>query len=142
MRLTKVFVDTSAWVALFFPKDRYHQQAKQVWEDLRKERAGIFTSNYIVDEAITYVRKVGGYHLSLELGNMLFASKVLQRVMIGAEEEGRAWALYQKYSDQELSFTDCTSFAVMEKEGIDTAFSFDRDFLKVGLSTVPIGREG
>lgn len=49
-----------------------------------------------------------------------------------------AWDRYRKYSDQSFSFTDVTSFVVMEGLGITKvftfkAFSFDSDFARVNL---------
>lgn len=39
----------------------------------------------------------------------------------------------KKYEDKELSFTDCTSFAIMEKLKLHKAFTFDEHFKKVGF---------
>lgn len=35
------------------------------------------------------------------------------------------------------SFTDCTSFAVMDRARIDRAFTFDRPFRQYGFVTLP-----
>jgi predicted nucleic acid-binding protein len=35
----------------------------------------------------------------------------------------------QAFPDQTLSFTDCTSFALMERIGVHEAFAFDSHFL-------------
>ena len=40
-----------------------------------------------------------------------------------------AWRIAQAFPDQDFSFTDCTSFALMERRGIDEAFTFDAHFL-------------
>ena len=40
-------------------------------------------------------------------------------------------SIFCRYKDKELSFTDCTSFAIMEKFGIKNAFAFDEDFDKM-----------
>jgi predicted nucleic acid-binding protein len=36
-----------------------------------------------------------------------------------------------------ISFTDATSFAVMETHGLEDAFTFDRDFARVGFTVHP-----
>ena len=42
-----------------------------------------------------------------------------------------------KYQDQDFSYTDAVSFAVMRRDGIDRAFSFDRHFVTAGFTIVP-----
>lgn len=40
---------------------------------------------------------------------------------------------YSQYSDKDWSLTDCLSFAVMKKEGIDIAYSSDHHFEQAGF---------
>jgi predicted nucleic acid-binding protein len=42
-----------------------------------------------------------------------------------------------QFSDKRLSLTDCASFELMHRLGIDTAFTFDRDFRDCGFRMVP-----
>jgi predicted nucleic acid-binding protein len=48
-----------------------------------------------------------------------------------------ALARMERYGDKRLSLTDCASFELMERLGIDAAFTFDRDFRDCGYRTVP-----
>jgi predicted nucleic acid-binding protein len=43
----------------------------------------------------------------------------------------------RKYADQRLSFTDCTTIALLEQLEIGQIFAFDEDFQKVGYHVVP-----
>jgi hypothetical protein len=49
----------------------------------------------------------------------------------------QAWNLYERYSDQVLSFCDCTSFALCRSGGVDFVFGFDSDFQIAGFETRP-----
>ncbi|MBI4822940.1 MAG: hypothetical protein HY805_01755 [Nitrospirae bacterium] len=53
-----------------------------------------------------------------------------------AKEAGQ-WKLLEKYSDKDFSFTDCTSFALMERLKIKTAFTFDAHFTQYGFNQIP-----
>lgn len=133
----RIFVDTGAWVAISVEDDERHCRAKAEWERLIAHRAQLVTSNYIIDEAITTVRGFAGHAKAAELGERLFRSRLIRRLRIDEGLEQRAWALFKKYADQVFSFTDCTSFAVMEAERIEKAFAFDKDFVIAGFQILP-----
>jgi len=48
-----------------------------------------------------------------------------------------AWSLFLDHPDKHWSFTDCTSFVLMEKLGIRGALTFDRNFREAGFATFP-----
>lgn len=48
-----------------------------------------------------------------------------------------ALVIFEKYNDKQLSFTDCTSFALMKSMGINDVFTFDEDFRKMGFNIMP-----
>ena len=48
-------------------------------------------------------------------------------------DEKKAKEIIQRYTDKEFSYTDATSFAVMERLGITAAFVFDTHFKQYGL---------
>jgi uncharacterized protein len=64
-------------------------------------------------------------------------SKVIEKIEIQKEIFGLAWELFQTYEDKKLSFTDCTSFALMKKKGIEKVFSFDEDFARLEFILIP-----
>jgi len=138
---TLVFVDTSALVAKFLEGDEYHVRAVQEMRRLLREGRQFVSTDYIFDEVVTRVRGRADHESALKVGESILSSDVLDLVEIDAGLRKEAWKLFRKYRDQKLSFTDCTSFAVMGKYGIRQAFTFDADFTKVGYEVVPQRRE-
>jgi predicted nucleic acid-binding protein len=45
--------------------------------------------------------------------------------------------LLRRYREQDFSFTEAVSFAVMGQRGISEAFAFDRHFLTAGFILLP-----
>ncbi|MHB8577630.1 MAG: type II toxin-antitoxin system VapC family toxin, partial [Dehalococcoidia bacterium] len=52
-------------------------------------------------------------------------------------DEQRARDIIAQYSDKKFSYTDATSFAVMERLQIDMAFPLDRNFAQFGFIVLP-----
>ena len=63
--------------------------------------------------------------MAISFGQKLWNQEVSALLRITEEEEERAWRVFQQYADKGFSFTDCTSFALMERLDINTVFAFD-----------------
>jgi predicted nucleic acid-binding protein len=44
--------------------------------------------------------------------------------------------MFRQYEDKGFSFTDCTSFALMERLDINTVFAFDDHFVQYGTFVI------
>ncbi len=53
------------------------------------------------------------------------------------EVEASADEVFRRYAPSRISYTDCTTKVLMDQEGIDTAFTFDRDFEDLGFRRIP-----
>src|SRR5947209_6499743 len=51
--------------------------------------------------------------------------------------EGEADTAFRRHASSRVSYTDCTTQILMQREGIDTAFSFDRDLETLGFQRIP-----
>jgi predicted nucleic acid-binding protein len=56
---------------------------------------------------------------------------------ITATDESQAREIIYRYVDKHFSLTDALSFVVMERVGVSAAFTFDHDFARYGLESVP-----
>ncbi len=120
-----IFVDTSAWYALFDKNDSDHASAVKFKESLTHS---LVTTNYVADEIITLVKNRLNHMIAVEIGGKLWNESISTLIRVTVQDEKRAWEIFVKHRDKGFSFTDCTSFAVMERLGITEAFAFDEHF--------------
>jgi predicted nucleic acid-binding protein len=135
--VTKVFVDTSAFIALRNSAEREHANARSTLALLLAERAQLFTSNLVFAETYTALLVRVGRAEAIEWGRRFRAGSALELVRVDESIEDDAWALLESHRDQERSYVDATSFALMTREGTNVAFALDRHFEQRGLLSLP-----
>lgn len=132
-----IFVDTGAFLARFIERDQFHKRAVAAWRRIEKRRDRCFTSNFVLDETFTLLGRRTTYPFAAERARALLSSRLLVVLRPTYEDELAAVDLFEKLADQEVSFTDCVSFALMRQAGIRRAFSFDRHFDLLGFQRTP-----
>lgn len=132
--MKRVFVDTGAWYALADNRDPDHADAVSF---LKQNTLPLATTNFVLDETVTLLRVRLGWKAACDFGEKIWKSNLLSLIRVKEEDEQNAWEIFVKYKDQDFSYTDCTSFAVMNRFGIDTAFVFDRHFQAMKFNVVP-----
>jgi len=125
-----IFVDTSAFIALRVSDDACHKKAISFLKTIKKERLRLHTTNFILDEVYTYFCKT--HAVAVEMAELIRNNPLITLHKVDAEEEERAWKILKDFSDKQFSYTDATSFVVMESLDIDTAFTFDEHFKQYG----------
>jgi hypothetical protein len=136
------FVDTSAFYALADESDRNHRQAKAAYGKLTRER--LVTTDHVLVECWFLMGSHLGRDAAIRFWEAL-RSGIVSLVEVTRPDLDRAHAIIEQFPDQTLSLVDATSFAVMEREGIERAFVFDAHFPvhrfgrnnERGFSTVP-----
>lgn len=128
-----IFVDTGAWFALVVPTDPDHTAAV-AWFDVN--RAPILTSDYVVDETLTLLRARGEHQRAVAMGRRFFAGQIARVHHLSEGDVIEAWRIFERFSDKDWSFTDCTSKLLIEQLGIAYAFVFDGHFRQFGTVTV------
>ena len=135
--MTRVFVDTSAFVALRNRAEREHEAARAGLSRLVSERAQLFTSNFVFAETYTALLVRVGRAEAIEWGRHFRAGAAIELLRVDEPMEEDAWALLEFHTDKRWSYVDATSFALMEREGVQTAFAFDHHFRQRGLAVLP-----
>lgn len=126
--MKKLFIDTVAWIALNNTKELHHKSAAIANREFLDSGYFYVTSDYVLDETYTLLRSDVGHKRAVEFGNEmrdLHKKGKINIVHTSQVELEKAWEIFEKYSDKDFSFTDCTSFIVMELLKINEAFSFD-----------------
>ena len=135
--MNKIFVDTGAWFALNNKNDVNYERVLRFFQERRGD-VFFVTSDYVIDEAITLTRARINHYAASQLARELISEKAAKVIYVAPEYLPRALEIFTEYSDQDFSFTDCTSFAIMESLKIFEALAFDSHFTfeKFGLKQV------
>jgi predicted nucleic acid-binding protein len=128
-----IFIDTGAFIARYVGTDQHHVQAQRVWRQIEETRPVCVTSNLVLSETLTYLGRRVNYNFAAQKGKILYTSHWLGILRPTEEEDRTALRHFEKYADQEVSFADCVSFALMHKRKVRQVFSFDRHFSLAGF---------
>lgn len=133
-----IFVDSSAWLAIADVRDGNHRAGFAFLTDLVRGKAGrLLTSDYVLDETLTLMRKRSGLETVREFLTRLRLSPSVQQIWVTRGQYEAALELFLGQRKRSWSFTDCTSFAVMREIGVRDAFTFDADFREAGFVPRP-----
>jgi predicted nucleic acid-binding protein len=127
------FVDTSAWYPLVVARHPDHTRFASALRALIRNHRRLVTTNLVVSEthalllrrvghaaALTFIQTVG------ETPNVVVRSS--RELEMAAERDWLA-----RYDDQDFSFADAVSFAVMTERGIREALTLDHHFVVAGF---------
>jgi uncharacterized protein len=118
-----MFVDSSAWYAAADRSDRSNRKAKHVLSS----GEALVTSDHVLVESWFLI----GHRLGRDRADRFWEAlrggvARLETVPLGDLEA--AWAIGREWTDQSFSIVDRSSFALMQRLGIERACSFDADF--------------
>jgi predicted nucleic acid-binding protein len=126
----EVFIDTSAFIAMKVEDDINHKKAQQFLGVIKEKRLRLHTTNFILDEVYTYFCK--SHAVAIEMAELIMNNPLILLHRVAVEDENRAIEVLKAFKDKDFSYTDATSFTVMERLGIKTAFVFDDHFMQYG----------
>jgi predicted nucleic acid-binding protein len=136
-----VYVDTGAWVAYFDRSDRFHPLVTPYLQaTLRQAVDRLVTSDYVLDETVSYLRYHVSHATALTAFQALSALAQAQRLTmleVNRDTRKRAGQIFEQFHEHTFSFTDCTSFALCEVHHIQYAVRVDKDFVIFGLIILP-----
>jgi predicted nucleic acid-binding protein len=139
VELRRIFVDTSAWLALANRKDQVHAAAVAFHQTLANARR--FTTWGIIAETYTWLRFHIGYQAAarwLHETAALEGRGLLQIIYPEPAMEPSVHRNLARFPDQDLSYVDAFSLAAVESRGrVDAIFAFDHHLMLSGLPVLP-----
>jgi predicted nucleic acid-binding protein len=132
-----LYIDTGAFISRHLAKDQYHRPSVAFWNVIANKGESCVTSNFVLDETFTLLGRRGGYAFAAQRARNIYASETIKIIRPGREDELRAIDFFEKYADQNLSFTDCISLVLMQARNIKRVFTFDHHFQFLGYKTFP-----
>lgn len=134
--LEDVFVDSSAWIALADKDDSHHREAVAAYPSILGNFKILVTSNLVIAETYVVLLNEMGHKEAMEFLELIKASPRILKTYSNESVEADAERVLSRYSDQDFSFTDAVSFAIMKQQKIKKAFSFDKRFIIAGFGNL------
>jgi len=134
--MTRIFADTSYWLALLNPEDELHPSA--VILARKFSSAKIVTSEMVFVEVLNSFSKRGPY-LRKAAAQAVEALRRNRSVIVWPQTSEQFEAglnLYDQASDKAWSITDCASFQIMQAERISVALTHDYHFAQAGYDVL------
>ena len=128
-----VFADTSFYVAMVSPRDRFHQSA---CDFIREYRGRIVTTEQVLTESGNWFARCGDRDVFLDLVEAIRADA--RSTVVWSERPGfeAGLRLYAARPDKKWSLTDCISFVVMQEHALAEALTTDHHFEQAGYKAL------
>jgi predicted nucleic acid-binding protein len=132
-----VFVDTAGWMACADEADPDHERACAA-RDAALEQGGVLvTTDYVLDETLTLIRKRVGLDAAEAWWEQVEGSSRIRWEWIGVTRAEKARQVFFRHRDKDYSFTDCTSYVVMQELRLREALTTDDHFRQMGFAVLP-----
>lgn len=131
--MSRVFVDTSALVALIDEDDALHRKAVKRLDLIKNQRRRMVISDSVFGESVTTALGRAGHRTAVAAGEFILGSAIVDFIWLDEPLKRKAWEYFKRHDDKRFSFTDCTSFVLMTELNIKHYFAFDDDFKRAGF---------
>ena len=131
-------LDSSALVALLDPRETRHSDVQQQLSALLSSADALFVSSFVIAETyrrLLYKRNVSkdvplGFICDVFSGSFNVVRPI-------EDDETEAVGILKRFRDQQLSFTDAVSMAIMKRLGLLKVLTLDWHFTLMGFETIP-----
>ena len=89
--MTRLFVDTGAFVAKEIAGDQYHARALSAWKEIEEGSFRLVSSDHILDESATLIARRSNYAWAAEWGNDVLEAGIEWLQADATEWRQRSW---------------------------------------------------
>lgn len=133
----ELFVDSSAWYPMLVRRLPQHAAVAEALRSTVRQGTRLVTTNLVVAETHALLLKRASRDAALAFVRGV-AAPPNTVVRSSVELEYAAVTNWlERYGDQDFSFADAVSFAVMAERGIAEALTLDRHFAAAGFRVLP-----
>ena len=117
--------------------DPMHHASRGSRDAWLRSGGNFVSTDYVIDETLTLIRMRLGLGAAARWWEQIDASSRLRWEWItpARAEKARRW--FFDWNDNAFSFTDCTSFVVMEELRLRRVLTTDRNFVRAGFEVLP-----
>ena len=108
-------IDTAGFLALWDSTDTHHPKAVKLLSRLSAQGRRVITSDYVIDETATLLLVRHSHQASSDFLKTIENSEAIALEWIGPDRFQSTSRFFRKHSDKKWSFTDCTSFCLMQE---------------------------
>ena len=135
--MKRLFVDTAGWVAAADADDPAQASAVRSRDEWLASGGLLVTTDYVIDETLTTIRMRMGLAASKRWWKQVDGTSRLRIEVVDPERCEKARVIFFGYQDKDFSFTDCTSFVVMDELRVRQVLTLDHHFAQMGYEVLP-----
>ena len=129
-----VLIDTSAFYALAWDEDIFHDRARDEYDRMIDREQELWTTSYALVETIALIQNRLGFNALSDFMSRI--GGIVNVFWVHSEIHKQAWELLLANQGAGLSFVDCT-LALASRILNAPVFTFDGDFANQGLLVIP-----
>lgn len=138
MGTPRILIDTGAIFAFVTRTDSHHEAAKRFVREWLDQEGTFVLPDIVFAETMTLLKARVGSEVAVRIGRELRQNSAYAWLPVGDEGERDIWAVFQRFTDKEWSYTDCALLSLARREKISAVFAFDRHFLQMpGIERLP-----
>ncbi|OGK10304.1 hypothetical protein A2767_02945 [Candidatus Roizmanbacteria bacterium RIFCSPHIGHO2_01_FULL_35_10] len=134
----RVFIDTSAYFALFSKDDSNNDRVTKKLQFYKEIESKLFTSEFVLDELFTLLLKRYAKYIVKQAMEYFYEAETLGQIKIINIDRHlfrKTYDFFLKFSEHKISFTDAVSYVLCKDFKMDEIFTLDSDFKKLRLKT-------
>lgn len=132
-----LFVDTAGWMACADASDPSHESACKARDAALEAGTLLIATDYVMDETLTLIRMRLCLPAAKAWWEQVEGSSRVRWEWVGMERAEKARRAFFRYRDKGYSFTDCTSFVIMQELRLKEALTTDHHFRQMGFHVLP-----